>query len=376
MGTPERGSGWGATTRTYSTNSDSWGNLDTNESNGAAPSTESDKSTSSEQEVLNSLWHSSKTSGSDGQSYQELAWTKDNEEEQNGSHTPGGLMMIASSREDNDTSSPPQDDFMGINNWGDPKAKPMMGNNWKISPRVHEKDNFVASDWDDADLSFGENSQCPTLSNGNPALSKEHSLSHLEFESSSLDRYDPAFVGESSHSGAGTPNSRSSGGATPTQETGGRTSAGSTSSVNSIGSGSSWKSDGKGGKTYTNRLGSPRKPNRYSGACVYEYRRIQIYCLCKCRYDRSNSQSGTSGIGSDKESNGLYKTRKPKKSLAELEGGLGSLHCEPSGWGELPSPKPCDVDNGTELWGVPPVDRNRLVNKAAEPKKGSLNGSG
>ena len=86
--------------------------------------------------------------------------------------------------------------------------------------------------------------------------------------------------------------------------------------------------------------------------------------------------SGASSIGSDKDCNGLFKARKPKKSIVELEGGLGSLHCEPSGWGELPSPKPCDVDNGTELWGVPPVDQSRVVNKAAETKKGPLNGSG
>lgn len=94
------------------------------------------------------------------------------------------------------------------------------------------------------------------------------------------------------------------------------------------------------------------------------------------RYDRSNSLSGASSIGSDKDSNSLHKARKPKKSLAELEGGLGSLHCEPSGWGELPSPKPCDVDNGTELWGVPPVDQSRLINKVGETKKGSMNGPG
>lgn len=98
-----------------------------------------------------------------------------------------------------------------------------------------------------------------------------------------------------------------------------------------------------------------------------------VYTIYNFRYDRSNSLSG---IISDKDGNGLYKVRKPKKSLAELEGGLGSLYCEPSGWGELPSPKLCDVDNGTELWGVPPVDQNRLVNKAAETKKGSLSRPG
>lgn len=245
MGTPEKGSGWG--TATARPNPDSWSNLGTNESNGAATSTESDRS---EQTVLNSAWQSD-----DGEHEScpkpDLAWSKDSEEEESRSHSPGGLTMIAS-------SSTPQDDDMGINNWGDPKAKAVMSSNWKVQPRVQERDSFVTPDWDDPELS---NSQCPPVSNGNFALNKEHG--HLEFESSSLDRYDTSFVGETSHSGAGTPNSRSSGGATPTQETGGRTSAGSTSSVNSVGSGSSWKSDGKSNKTYTSRLGSPRKPNRY-----------------------------------------------------------------------------------------------------------------
>lgn len=101
-------------------------------------------------------------------------------------------------------------------------------------------------------------------------------------------------------------------------------------------------------------------------------------CICICRYDRCNSQSGTSSIISDMESNSHYKVRKPKKTLPELEDGLGSLHSEPSGWGELPSPKPCDVDNGTELWGVPPADQNRFLNKAVsgDKKNGSLTGQG
>ena len=45
--------------------------------------------------------------------------------------------------------------------------------------------------------------------------------------------------------------------------------------------------------------------------------------------------------------------RKMKKPSSGLDDALESLHSEPSGWGELPSPKPTDVDNGTEIWGVP-----------------------
>lgn len=254
MGTPEKGSGWGSTTGRP--NTESWSNLDTNESSGAPVTTESDRSVSTEQAVLNNAWLSD---SSEQESHQRpnLAWTKDSEEEESRSHSPGGLTMIVSSRGDT-VSSAPQVNDIGISNWGDPKAKPVVGNNWKIQAHTHEGDDFDTPDWDDPELS---NSQCPTVSNGNCTLNKERG--HLECESSSLDRYDATFVGETSHSGAGTPNSRSSGGATPTQETGGRTSAGSTSSVNSVGSGSSWKNDGKSGKTFTSRLGSPRKPNRY-----------------------------------------------------------------------------------------------------------------
>lgn len=267
MGTPEKGSGWGSA-KSYSTNSDSWGNPNTDESpsgSGARIITESEGSSGpllSEQKVSSNAWLSGENSITINQSHQRSGtWTNDSEEEKR-SQSPSGLIMITS----RDNIGAHQDEFIGISNWGNQETKCMMGNSWKVPS---EKDNCTASDWDDAELSFNENSQCLTLSNGNDALSKEQSLSYSELECSSLDRYDPGsytFSAETSRSETGTPtrsNSRSSGGATPTQETGGRTSAGSTSSVNSIGSSSSWKSDGKGGKTYTNRLGSPRKPSRY-----------------------------------------------------------------------------------------------------------------
>ena len=266
MGTPEKGSGWGsvATTRT---NCDSWCNLVANESSGAVAIARRDRSTSSEQTVFNNMQPSESDGSSDSQMYQtpELVWTNDSEGEESRSHSPGGLIMIASSRGDNETFRV-QDDMRTIN-WSDPKLKTAMGSSWKMPPN----DNSAGSDWDDTELSFGEKTRYPTASCGNRTLDTDHSQIHSEFDSSSPDRYDSALVGEMSHSEAGTPNSRSSGGATPTQETGGRTSAGSTSSVNSIGSGSSWKSDGKGGKVYTNRLCSPRKPNRY----VYN-----MYSMC------------------------------------------------------------------------------------------------
>lgn len=248
MGTPEKGSGWGST-RSYSANSDSWSNLDTQI--GGVPEVVPE-STSSELSLSHSnSWLCIKTSVTSNHQRPEQRWTVDNEED-NRSQSPGGLTMITS-KDENGAASAPDKDLIGISRWGNPTST--LSNNWKIS----EKDNC---DWDDTELSFGESSQSYTVSNGSHSLSKDQ---QSELEASALDRSDPgsyACVSERPRSGAGTPNSRSSGGATPTQETGGRASAGSTSSVNSIGSSSSWKSDGKGSKTYTNRVGSPRKPNR------------------------------------------------------------------------------------------------------------------
>lgn len=67
-----------------------------------------------------------------------------------------------------------------------------------------------------------------------------------------------------------------------------------------------------------------------------------MYVSTSYRYD---SQSST-GSGA--------KVRKMKKVSSGLDDALESLHSEPSGWGDLPSPKPSDVDNGTEIWGVAP----------------------
>lgn len=75
------------------------------------------------------------------------------------------------------------------------------------------------------------------------------------------------------------------------------------------------------------------------------------------RFDSSGSQSGSLS--------GSLKGRKLKKPTMDLEDGLESLHSEPSGWGDLPSPKINDNDNGTELWGVPPDVRDRSVRKAS-----------
>ena len=37
-----------------------------------------------------------------------------------------------------------------------------------------------------------------------------------------------------------------------------------------------------------------------------------------------------------------------------------SLQAEPSGWGDLPSPKPVNVDTGTSAWGAPPSELGKV----------------
>lgn len=45
----------------------------------------------------------------------------------------------------------------------------------------------------------------------------------------------------------------------------------------------------------------------------------------------------------------------------EIDEGQEFIRSEPNGWGELPSPKPSDLDNGTEFWGIPPADMERQL---------------
>ena len=108
-----------------------------------------------------------------------------------------------------------------------------------------------------------------------------------------------------------------------------RSSMGSSSSVNSAGSNSSWKGSNNGNRSNGNgfqRAASPRKHGRY---------------------DNHRSVSVTSGKGLPK-----FPPAKPKKAM-DLDDTMDSLQNEPSGWGELPSPKPTNVDTGTEVWGIP-----------------------
>ncbi len=129
-----------------------------------------------------------------------------------------------------------------------------------------------------------------------------------------------------------------------------RSSMGSSSSVNSAGSNSSWKGVNNGASRSSNNNGngnnyqrsaSPRKHSRYEN-------------------HRSLSTSGKTML--------KYPPRPKPKQVVDLDDGVDLLQCEPSGWGDLPSPKPSDVDTGTDVWGIPD-DIKRKMKK--DPKQGN-----
>ena len=130
-----------------------------------------------------------------------------------------------------------------------------------------------------------------------------------------------------------------------------RSSMGSSSSVNSAGSSSSWKGGNNGprsnnGNNYQ-RSTSPRKHSRYEN-------------------HRSLSTSGKPM---------LKYPPKPKKHVMDLDDAMDSLQCEPSGWGDLPSPKSSEVDTGTEVWGIPD-DIKKKMKKDVKPGKSQSGGNG
>ncbi|XP_019849214.1 PREDICTED: trinucleotide repeat-containing gene 6B protein-like isoform X2 [Amphimedon queenslandica] len=114
-----------------------------------------------------------------------------------------------------------------------------------------------------------------------------------------------------------------------------RNSMGSTSSVNSVGSSSSWKTSNTRINNY-NRSNSPRKGTGMGGGRYESHRSLSV------------SSNGGGGIG-----RGSSRFSGKKKPVMDLDDAIESLHSEPSGWGDLPSPKPTGIDTGTEVWGIP-----------------------
>jgi hypothetical protein len=110
-----------------------------------------------------------------------------------------------------------------------------------------------------------------------------------------------------------------------------RNSIGSTSSVNSVGSNSSWKTaSGNNSRMGTyQRSASPRKHSRHEN---HHHRSL------------STSSNGARTPG---------RFNSKKKPIIDLDDAIENLQCEPSGWGDLPSPRQSEVDTGTEVWGIP-----------------------
>lgn len=123
-----------------------------------------------------------------------------------------------------------------------------------------------------------------------------------------------------------------------------RNSMGSTSSVNSVGSSSSWKTTNTSSSRMNNyaRSTSPRKVGGAGGR--YEsHRSLSV----------SSNGGGGGGGGGGGVGRGGNRFSGKKKPVVDLDDAIESLHSEPSGWGELPSPKPTGIDTGTEVWGIP-----------------------
>ena len=120
-----------------------------------------------------------------------------------------------------------------------------------------------------------------------------------------------------------------------------RGSVGSTSSVNSVGSSSSWRSGragsngaGNGGGVLYQRATSPRKGSNHGGPPFM-----------------------AGGVGGKLGGRYNGKSKKPMLDLHISE----TIHNEPSGWGELPSPRSASLDTGTEVWGIPEDVKKRMA---------------
>lgn len=59
----------------------------------------------------------------------------------------------------------------------------------------------------------------------------------------------------------------------------------------------------------------------------------------------------SSSGGSGRVPSGRYSCK--KKPVMDLGDAIENLQSEPSGWGDLPSPKQTTIDTGTEVWGIP-----------------------
>ena len=120
----------------------------------------------------------------------------------------------------------------------------------------------------------------------------------------------------------------------------------------------SWKGDGRGKGPKAG--GGGRGPGRQDGPHGSQ-------ASSGGRQDGPHGSQASSGGSSTK-------ARKKQKPSVDLGDALGALQSEPSGWGELPSPKANENDTGTECWGVPPDLKERLERGGGQQQKTPFDG--
>lgn len=83
-----------------------------------------------------------------------------------------------------------------------------------------------------------------------------------------------------------------------------------------------------------------------------------------------NSANGS--IAQQRIATGNVRRKAKNNPVPPLEdASSSSLQAEPSGWGDLPSPKSVNVDTGTSAWGAPPSDTKDINSGAGWGEKGS-----
>lgn len=88
----------------------------------------------------------------------------------------------------------------------------------------------------------------------------------------------------------------------------------------------------------------------------------------------AGGNSANGGIAQQRIVTGNVRRKAKNNTVPPLEdASSSSLQAEPSGWGDLPSPKSVNVDTGTSAWGAPPSDPKDINSGAGWGEKGSWN---
>lgn len=79
------------------------------------------------------------------------------------------------------------------------------------------------------------------------------------------------------------------------------------------------------------------------------------------RFDNNRQPLPSSGL------KGVNRFVPKSKKPVDLDDAIGALQNEPSGWGDLPSPKHSEADTGTEVWGIPDDVKEKMGRPNAVP---------